>query len=83
MVAVLQPLHNHGMKVFFHLNDLIMMAKSQELAMFHMSQLILHLTKLGFAISWKKNRFLPHQRMEYLGAALDALSLWAALSEHR
>ena len=47
----LQPLRDHGMRVFFDLDDLIVMARSREWALFHTAQLILHLTKLGFAVN--------------------------------
>ena len=34
-------------RMFFYLDDLIVMARSRERAKFHTAQLILHLTKLG------------------------------------
>ena len=80
-VGSLQPLRDHGMWVFFYLNDLIVMAKSREWAMFHTAQFILHLTKLGFTINWKKSGPLPQQQVEYLGVVLDACRLRATLSE--
>ena len=71
------------MRVFFYLDDLIVMARSREQAMFHTAQLILHLTKLGFAVNWKKSCPIPHQQVEYLGVFLDAGRLRATLTESR
>ena len=51
------------MRVFFYLDDLIVMARSREWAMFHTAQFILHLTKLGFAVNWKSSP-IPHQQVE-------------------
>ena len=59
------------------------MARSREWAMFHTAQLILHLTKLGFAVNWKKSSPIPHQQVQYLGVLLDAGRLRATLSESR
>ena len=68
------------MRVFFYLDDLIIMAGSREQAMFCTAQLILHLTKLGFAINWIKSTPIPHQQALYLGVVLDAGALRATLS---
>lgn len=81
--AALQPLRGRGMRVFFYLDDLIVMARSEQWAIFHTAQLILHLTKLGFAINWKKSNPQPSQQAEYLGIVLDSVSLRAVLSESR
>lgn len=81
--AALQPLRSQGMRVFFYLDDLIVMARSKQWAIFHTAQLILHLTRLGFAINWKKSNPQPSQRAEYLGIVLDSVSLRATLSESR
>jgi len=51
--------------------------------MLHTAQLILHLTKLGFAVNWKKSNPIPHQQVQYLGMVLDAGRLRATLSEIR
>jgi len=61
VATALQPLRARGMRVFFYLDELIVMARSREQAMFCTAQLILHLTKLGFAINWKKSTPIPHQ----------------------
>lgn len=81
--AALQPLRSHGMRVFFYLDDLIVMARSKQWAIFHTAQLILHLTKLGFAINWGKSTPQPSQQAEYLGIVLNSISLRAVLSESR
>lgn len=51
--------------------------------MFNTSQLILHLSQLGFGINWKKSSLHPLQRLEYLGVVLDSRSLRTVLSESR
>ena len=71
------------MRVVFYLDDLIVMAGSREQAMFCTARLITHLTKLGFAINWKKSTPIPHQQALYLGVVLDADALRTTLSESR
>ncbi|KAK5902612.1 hypothetical protein CesoFtcFv8_007851 [Champsocephalus esox] len=83
VATALQPLRAHGMRVFFYIDDLIVMAGSREQAMFCTAQLITHLTRLSFAINWKKSTPIPHQRALYLGVVLDAGTLRATLSESR
>jgi len=62
VATALQPLRGRGMRVFFYLDDLIVMARSRERAMFYTVHLILHLTKLGLVINWKKSTAIPHQQ---------------------
>jgi len=51
--------------------------------MFHTAQLILHLTKLGFAVNWEKSSPIPHQQVQFLGMLLDSGRLRATLSERQ
>lgn len=81
--TALQPLRSQGMRVFFYLDDLIVMAGSKQWALFHTAQLVLHLAKLGFAVNWDKSSPIPAQRAEYLGMELDSVSFRATLSEPR
>lgn len=50
-------------------------------AMFYTAQLILHLTKLGFTINWKRISPPPHQQVEYLRFVLNTCRLRVALSD--
>ena len=49
-------------RVFFYLDDLIVMARSREWAMFHTAQLILHLTKLGVCGQLEEEPYLTSRR---------------------
>ena len=66
--VALQPLHDQDMRVLFHLEDLIVMAKSSDWAIFHTAKLVL--TK-------------PRQQVDYLGVMLNLISLRAILLEPR
>ncbi|XP_045919663.1 uncharacterized protein LOC123979658 [Micropterus dolomieu] len=62
--AALLTLRNQGMRVFFYFDDLIVMARSKQWAVFHTAHLILHLNNLGFAINWEKSSPYPRQEVE-------------------
>lgn len=68
--VVLQQLCDEGLRVFFYLDDLTVMARTWEWVMFHAARLILHL-HLGFTINCKKSNPHPLQQ-EYLGVVLDS-----------
>lgn len=77
----LLPLWHWGMRFFFYLDDLIVMAHSKECAMFHTTHLILHLSKLGFTINWKKSALQLRQQVMYLFGLQLKQTLRATLSE--
>ena len=81
--AELQPLRDQGIRVFFDLDDFIVMARSIEWAIFHTASLVLHLTRLSFAINWEKSAPQPSQQAEYLGVVLNSVSLLLDPRRHK
>ena len=53
--TALRPLHQRGMRVLFYLDDLLLLARSEEEALVQTTELLAHLSKLGFTINWKKS----------------------------
>lgn len=47
------------MRVFFYLDNLIVMARTKEWVMFHTSQLFLHLSRLGFRDQLEEGQLPP------------------------
>ena len=70
--TALRPLHATGMRVLFYLDNLLLMARSKEEAAIQTKKLVTYLSKVGFAINWKKSSPLPSQSVMYLGIELDS-----------
>uniref|UniRef100_UPI003AAB97E8 uncharacterized protein n=1 Tax=Centroberyx gerrardi TaxID=166262 RepID=UPI003AAB97E8 len=81
--TALEPLRRRGLRILFYLDDLILMAPTEELAMSHTAQLVRHISLLGFAINWKKSSPTPSQQAVYLGIQLDSSIMRAKLTELR
>ena len=81
--TALEPLRRKGIRVLFYLDDLIVMSASREQAALHTTELVKHLSLLGFAINWKKSSPLPSQSLIYLGVCLDSSIMRAKLSSAR
>lgn len=64
-------------RVLFYLDDLLLMARSQDEAVVQTARLVAHRYHLGFMVNWKKSTPLPCQRLTYLGVVLDSFQ-WRA-----
>lgn len=71
--TVLQPLCEQGMRVLFYLDDLVVMVGSKEWAVLHAAQLIVHRSRLGFAMEDEQP---PTSPSEYLGVVLTSYRQW-------
>ena len=49
----------------------------------HTTQTVIHLTRLGFAVNWKKSAPWPSQQIVYLGLQLDTVTMRARISDPR
>ena len=76
-------LRRQGIRIFYYLDDWLLVAESQALLESHL-QITLELSqKLGFIINWKKLMLIPQRMPTYLGASLDIPRLIAHPVERR
>ena len=81
--AALLPLRRQGVRVLAYLDDLLILAPSEEDAVLHTRLVINHLINLGLAINWEKSSLIPSQTVVYLGIQLNTIDMRARLSEPR
>ena len=81
--AALEPLRREGIRVRAYLDDLILMAASEELAMDHTMKLVSHMSSLGLVLNWSKSNPWPSHQVTYVGLALDTMEMKATLSPDR
>lgn len=65
------------------LDDIILLADSQQFAIQHRAILIFILQQFGWVINWKKSSLVPTQRMIFLGAELDTNSNTVGLPQEK
>ena len=81
--AALAPLRREGIRVLDYLDDLLLLASSEELARAHTVRMVNHLSALGLAINWEKSSPWPARQISYLGLSLDTQAMTASLSPDR
>lgn len=75
----MEPPHQQGIRILFHLNDILILSPLEETARLHARQVVEHFTLLGFATNWKKCAPFPGQQVVYLNIQLDSTSMTARL----
>lgn len=83
METALQPLRSVEMRLFFYLDDLLLLPRSREEAEEQMRTLVTHLSCLGFSINGEKGSAVPSQLIVYLGVELNSTTRRAHLSQLR
>ena len=80
---VLRPikkqLHLEGICMSHYLDDFIVLAFSQVLAVSHTRRTTEFLQSMGFTINWRKSALLPCQRLTFLGVCLDLKQMQLSL----
>ena len=69
--AALLPLRKKGIKMVAYLDDICIVAESEEKAQEHGMEVVTHLESLGFIINKKKTCLKPMQHREFLGLMVD------------
>ena len=83
VATVIAYLRLQGIRIFYYLDDWLVVASSQDLLVSHL-RLTLEVTqRLGFLINWKKSFLVPQRIPCYLGACLDIPLLLARPQDHR
>ncbi|KAI2656086.1 Transposon Ty3-G Gag-Pol polyprotein [Labeo rohita] len=67
MDAALAPLRLQGIRILNYIDDWLILARSQELALRHRDVVLAHLRSLGLRLNAKKSVLSPAQRTTYLG----------------
>ena len=79
MKPVVATLRNLGIRVIIYLDDLLILADSEQTARLHLATAQNLLENLGFVINLKKSVLSPVQKIEFLGMTVDSLTLCLAL----
>ncbi len=83
MDAALAPLRLQGIRILDYIDDWLILAQSQELALRHRDVVLAHLESLGLRLNAKKSVLYPAQRTTYLGVVWDSITMQAQLSPAR
>ena len=81
--VVAAHLREQGLRVFYYLDDWLLVADSQDLLLKHLSLLLNLVQKLGFIVNWEKSALLPSRTPTYLGAVIDLPALRARPTPER
>ncbi len=83
MDAALAPLRLRGIRILNYIDDWLILAQSEELALRHRDVVLAHLESLGLRLNAKKSVLSPVQRTTYLGVVWDSVTMQAQLSPAR
>ena len=71
VASVIGHLRRLGVRIFYYLDDWLLVAESLVLLESHLQTTLELSQKLGFIINWKKSMLTPQRMPTYLGASLD------------
>ncbi|XDV36609.1 hypothetical protein PO909_006355 [Leuciscus waleckii] len=83
MDAALAPLRLQGIRVLNYLDDWLILAQSEQLAVRHRDVVLSHIKRFGLWLNAKKSVLLPAQRTPFLGVLWDSTIMQARLSPAR
>ncbi|KAI2662333.1 Transposon Ty3-G Gag-Pol polyprotein [Labeo rohita] len=81
--AALAPLRLWGIRTLNYINDWLILAQSEHMAVQHRDVVLAHLKELGLRLNAKKSVLSPLQRTTYLGKVWDSTMMQARLSPAR
>ncbi|KAI2647325.1 Transposon Ty3-G Gag-Pol polyprotein [Labeo rohita] len=81
--AALVPLRLQGIRILNYIDDWLILAASESLAVQHRDVVLAHMKALGLRLNAKKSVLSPTQRTTYLGVVWDSTTMQARLSPAR
>lgn len=81
--AALLPMREQGIKMIAYLDDICIVAKTEEQAREQGTQVVTHLQKLGFIINQKKTCLVPKQKREFLGLVVDSKEMTLSIPSEK
>ncbi len=81
--AALSPLRLQGIRILNYIDDWLILAHSEQLAVRHRDVVLAHMKELGLRLNAKKSVLSPFQRTTYLGVVWDSTTMQARLSPAR
>ncbi len=81
--AALAPLRLQGIRIINYIDDWLILAQSEILAVRHRDVVLAHMKDLGLRLNAKKRVLHPVQRTTYLGVVWDSTTMQARLSPAR
>ncbi|KAI2656067.1 Transposon Ty3-G Gag-Pol polyprotein [Labeo rohita] len=81
--AALAPLRFWGIRTLNYIDDWLILAQSEHMAVQHRDVVLAHLKELGLRLNAKKSVLSPLQRTTYLGKVWDSTTMQACLSPAR
>lgn len=83
MPAPLAPLHMRGIRIINYIDDCLILAGSEEMAVQHQDVVLVHMKELGMRLDAQKSVLSPIQRTTFLGVVWDSTIMQALLSPAR
>ncbi|KAL0199702.1 hypothetical protein M9458_002889, partial [Cirrhinus mrigala] len=81
--AALAPLRLQGIRILNYIDDWLILAQSEMVAVRHRDVVLAHMKELGLRLNAKKSVVSPLQRITYLGVVWDSTTMQARLSPAR
>ncbi|XP_067245130.1 uncharacterized protein, partial [Chanodichthys erythropterus] len=81
--AALAPLRIQGIRILNYIDDWLILAQSEQLAVQHRDAVLSHMKRLGLRLNAKKSVLVPAQSTNYLGVVWDSTTMRAHLSPAR
>jgi hypothetical protein len=75
MRIILGPIREAGIRVIAYLDDLLIIASSQEQCLRHTQTLFHWILKCGFVPNLRKSELVPTQQITFLGCVLDSVNM--------
>ncbi|ROL51349.1 Transposon Ty3-G Gag-Pol polyprotein [Anabarilius grahami] len=81
--AALAPLRLQGIRVLNYIDDWLILAQTERLAVQHRDVVLSHMKRLGLRLNAKKSVLVPSQVANYLGVIWDSTTMQAQLTPAR
>jgi hypothetical protein len=75
MKPVVAMLRQRGVRLIIYLDDILIMAESEDLVLHQAASILNLLESLGFVINYKKSQLVPSQQIEFLGFLIDSVTM--------